>query len=98
MATRLTLRQQDSVRTLISAQKLVARLQAFVLGRPINGKLVDLSATQVRGIEVLLRKVVPDLATIEHKGEVTHHYVAQVPAVAETTEEWQKQHVPPTMQ
>lgn len=98
MPARLNTRHQESVRQLIRANRLVVRLQQFALGRTFQGKPVNMSPAQVRAAEVLLRKLVPDLAQIEHTGEVNHNYVAQVPAVSETTEEWQKQHVPQTMQ
>lgn len=34
------------------------------------------------------------LAQIEHKGEIETHYIARVPTVAETTDEWLQQHRP----
>lgn len=98
MPARLNTRHQESVRNLIRANRLVVRLQQFALGRKFQGQPVNMSPSQVRAAEVLLRKLVPDLSAVDHTGEVTHHYVALVPAVSESTEEWQKQHVPPTMQ
>lgn len=35
-----------------------------------NGK-IDLSSTQVRSIEILLRKLVPDLKSVKHEGEMS---------------------------
>jgi hypothetical protein len=37
--------------------------------------------TQVRAIEILLRKCIPDLAAAEIKSEQTHRYVVEIPAV-----------------
>ena len=35
----------------------------------------------------------PRLAQVEHKGEIAH-YVARVPSVSETVDQWQEQHTP----
>lgn len=59
----------------------------------VEGKR-DMSATQVSAGIGLLRKVLPDLSQSENSTEVVHRYVADLPAVAETTEAWQKQHSP----
>lgn len=53
-----------------------------------------MTPTQVRAAEILLRKVLPDQASVEHSGEVQHSYVARMPEVANTTEQWQKQYSP----
>ncbi len=42
---------------------------------------------QVRAIEIILKKCLPDLTKTEVKEEVTHRYVAQLPDVL-TKEEW----------
>lgn len=36
----------------------------------------------------------PHLQAVQHTGEVTTRFVAEVPAKSETTEAWQSQHVP----
>jgi len=53
------------------------------------GKL-KLSATRIRSIEILLKKVLPDLSAMEHKGELTENvrYVAEMPVKDKTTEAW----------
>jgi hypothetical protein len=43
--------------------------------------------SQVRAIEILLRKSVPDLTKTDVQAEVTHRYVAQLPEVL-SREEW----------
>jgi hypothetical protein len=43
--------------------------------------------SQVRAIEILLRKSVPDLTKTEVQAEATHRYVAQLPEVL-SREEW----------
>lgn len=62
MATRLRKSHQDDVRKKIQASQLINRLTDHALG------LVELSATQVRSIEILLRKSVPDLSQVELTG------------------------------
>jgi hypothetical protein len=63
MAARLNLRHQSMVRDKIQASQLINRLEAHALGE------VELSATQVRAIEVLLRKILPDLSSVEVSGD-----------------------------
>ena len=43
--------------------------------------------TQLRAIEILLRKSVPDLIKTEVPADATHRYVARLPEVL-TREEW----------
>lgn len=57
---------QDDVRKKIQASQLVNRLTDHALGG------VELSATQIKAIEILLRKSVPDLSAITLGGELTH--------------------------
>jgi hypothetical protein len=71
----------DSVREKIRAAQLINRLQAHIF----DG--LELSMSQVRAIEILLRKSVPDLTKTEVQAEATHRYVAQLPEVL-SREEW----------
>jgi hypothetical protein len=50
-----------------------------------------LTLSQVRAIEILLRKCLPDLTKIEAKAEVNNRYVAQLPDVL-SKEEWLKKY------
>lgn len=77
-------RHQDDVRAKIQASQLVNRLTNHALGK------IELSATQIKAIEILLRKSVPDLSSIEHTGEVTN-WVMRMPEPAATSEEWERQ-------
>ena len=54
----------------------------------------EMSATQVSAGLGLLRKVMPDLSSVESKNETTVRYVARVPDKAKTPEAWQQQHSP----
>ena len=47
--------------------------------------------TQLRAIEILLRKCVPDLAAAEIKSEQTRRYVVEVPPVLDR-DEWQRKY------
>ena len=76
----------------IGASMLINRLRNHAIGR------IEMSPTQLRAAEILLRKVVPDLSAVEHTGEITHNYVAEIPARTEDAQSWQQAHTPPSLQ
>ncbi len=92
MATRRRLAQNDDTRQRIQTSQLINRLHGHVF----DG--VELSSTQLKAVEILLRKTLPDLTAAENKTEVLHRYVARLPEKLKSTEEWQKQHAQPTIQ
>jgi len=62
----------ETTRLRIQATKIVDRLQRFVLGEKDNrGFEINLTMKEIRGMEVLLRKVLPDLSTIDHTLEAS---------------------------
>ena len=63
MAERLRKTHQDDVRAKIQTSQLINRLTDHALGT------VDLSPTQVRAIEILIKKTLPDLSAITLSGE-----------------------------
>lgn len=66
MAARINLRQQDQVREAIRTTQLVKRLQFFALREKDEaGNDVDIDAGRLKAIEVLLRKSLPDLSSVE---------------------------------
>ena len=65
MAVRTNLRQQDQTRAAIQTTQLVKRLQDFALGE----KGVEIDAVRMKAIEVLLRKALPDLSSVEMTGD-----------------------------
>jgi len=65
MAERLNPRHQESVRAKIQTTQLINRLTAHALGKLKK----PMDASQVRAAEVLLKKRLPDLATVEHTGK-----------------------------
>jgi hypothetical protein len=80
---------EDEVRRKLQASGVLNRLISYV-----NGE-ITLETSQVTAALGLLRKCLPDLATVEHKGEVATRYVVEIPAVANTPADWQQLHVPP---
>lgn len=63
MAARLRTRHQEEVRTKIQTSQLINRLENHAL----DG--AELSATQIKAIEILLRKNLPDLSQVEITGD-----------------------------
>ena len=63
MAARLRKFHSDEVRAKIQTSQLVNRLTDHALGK------LELSTTQVRAIEVLLKKTIPDLSAVQHSGD-----------------------------
>ena len=79
----------DEVRSKIQAIRLVDILHQFIFSEEDkNGrKLADLTMAQVRAIDCLLKKVVPDLTRTLISADVNVRYVAELPPVL-TREEW----------
>ena len=82
MGVRKQLWHDTATREKIQTSQIINRLMAH-----FNGT-VELSQTQVRSAEILLRKVLPDLALVEHTGEVEHSFVARIPEPAANATEW----------
>ena len=64
MAKRLNPRHQEMVRDKIQATQLIKRLTSHALGE------IELTSTQVRAIEILLNKSVPNLQSIDMQADV----------------------------
>lgn len=54
---------QDDVRAKIQTSQLINRLENHALGK------LDLSQTQIKAIEVLIRKTLPDLSAVTLSGD-----------------------------
>jgi hypothetical protein len=66
MAARVNkIRHDDETRAKIQTSQLINRLQDHVFGQ------AEVSATQMKAIELLLRKTLPDLSAIDHSGDMT---------------------------
>ena len=87
MAKRKMLFHPDYVREKIRASQLINRLQSCAMGE------IELTMQQIRAIEILLRKCIPDLAAAEIKSEQTHRYVVEVPPEL-SREEWIRKYSP----
>ena len=83
----------DEVRSKIQAIRLVDVLHQFIFSEEDkNGrKLADLSMAQVRAIDCLLKKVVPDLTRTLISADVNVRYVAELPPVL-SREDWIKKY------
>lgn len=69
----------------IQASMLLNRLRDHALGK------CDMSPTQVRAAEVLLRKTLPDLSSVDHSGAIEQKHSFAVPVDVPDTrspEEW----------
>jgi hypothetical protein len=84
MAKRKMLFHPDCVREKIRASQLINRLQKCAFGE------ISLTITQLRAIEILLRKSIPDLAAAEIRSEQTR-YVVELPPVL-SRDEWQRKY------
>jgi len=66
MAARtVKIRHDEGTRAKIQASQLINRLQDHAL----NG--AHMESSQIRAIEILLRKTLPDLSAVEHSGDMT---------------------------
>src|SRR3990167_6697386 len=63
MAVRKRILHDDATRQKIQTSQLINRLQASALGE------IDLTATQLKSIEILLRKTLPDLSAVDHTSQ-----------------------------
>jgi len=84
MAARNKAWTPEKVRERIQTSMLINRLSDHALGK------TEMSATQVRAAEILLKKAVPDLTSTELTGEIgINHDVTDKPM---TPDEWEKQY------
>lgn len=77
---RKKIRHDENTRAKIQTSMIINRLQNHLEGH------LELSQTQVRCAEILLRKTLPDLTATEMTAEVVHSF-AMVPAVM-SKEDW----------
>ena len=72
MAARLRKNHQEDVRLKIQASQLINRLTDHALGT------LDLSSSQIKAIEILLKKTLPDLTQVQGAGEDGEHLLRDV--------------------
>lgn len=64
MAARIRKHHQDEIRAKIQASQLINVLQNHALNEG-----TEISSSRMKAIEILLRKSVPDLSSVEHSGD-----------------------------
>ena len=86
----------QKTRDRIQTSMLINRLVDHALGNndPQTGKPVQLSPTQVTAANILLKKVMPDLAATELSGEVARPTVIRAPDTVADSKAWLDKHGP----
>jgi hypothetical protein len=79
------IRHDDETRAKIKAGNIITRLMKF-----IDGEIVMESAAVTAALG-LLKKVLPDMTSVEHSGEISTTYVARLPHPIGDIDEWHKQ-------
>lgn len=79
------IRHDDETRAKIKAGNIINRLQKFIAGE------ISMEAAAVTASLGLLKKVLPDLTSVEHSGEVARTYVARLPQPIADIDEWKRQ-------
>lgn len=86
-------RLTEEHRAKIKTTQILERLQGFALSLldPITKAPIEMSAVQVTAAIALLKKSLPDLAQVEHTGEVDHRHrvVSDAPI---TIDQWEARH------
>lgn len=99
MAARLSDRR---LRSVFMGDEHRAKIQnSNVLNRLIahaQGECSEMTPSEVTASIALLRKCLPDLASVEHSGEVATAFVMRAPLPIATAEEWEQTQSPPTIQ
>ena len=90
-ATKRNRTGEDEVRQKIRTTQLLNRLQNNGLGKLKN----PLSFGEIRSIEILLNKVIPNLTSVDQKGGVTINHIMRLPAPQSDLNEWQRVHGDP---
>lgn len=91
MSARITkIRHDENTRMKIKAGNIIDRLEKLVAGE------IDMKPHAVTAALGLLKKIVPDLTSVEHSGEIKKTYVARMPAKTTSVEQWKQNYVAPT--
>jgi hypothetical protein len=83
MAARMRKTHQDEVRTKIQTSQLLNRLQNHALSLTED----ELTPTQMKAIEILLRKSLPDLVAVDLHGEVDVGVTVQIVRMGDVPEQ-----------
>lgn len=72
----------ENTKAKIQASQLINRLQNHALGA------IEMSPTQIRAAEILLRKSMPDLSAVQQQLEVTTRNVVALPEPDASVDAW----------
>ena len=75
----------DETRRRIRTTQLLNRLKKHALGK------LDLAPTQVKALEILLKKALPDLQAVEITGQIDQNYIVHMPSPVVDLSEWRIQ-------
>ncbi len=89
MAARIRkIRHDENTRLKIQAAEIINRLTKHIMG---DGSLLNTS--QVNAALGLLKKTLPDLASVENKNETIVQYVARLPEPVAAVAEWERRFI-----
>ena len=88
---------KDALRNLLQGQEYLRQLHGW-LGEELTGDRLAAVRLKADIALRLLAKCLPDQKSVEVTGEIEHRYVAEVPAISASPEQWQQQHTPPSLQ
>jgi len=87
MAARVNkIRHDENTRAKIKAGNIIARLEKLVKGE------IEMPPHAVTAALGLLRKVLPDVTSVELSGEVTTTKVIRTPQPTQAVDDWQRQY------
>jgi hypothetical protein len=71
MAARINAKHDEATRQKIQTSQLVNRLNGYALGEndPTSGQPIEITQGQLKAMEILLRKSLPDLAAVQISGD-----------------------------
>lgn len=81
---RLNQRQDERCRSAIKTTEILQRMNAFVTRKPWpptdspDAKPVEMTRDQINAAGILLRKTIPDLASVQHEGADGGPLVVQI--------------------
>ncbi len=86
------IRHDENTRAKIQVAKIIARLEGLVFGQN------DMQPHAVSAALGLLRKVLPDVNSVEITQEITKTYVIRTPMISANPVAWLEQHKDETVQ
>lgn len=86
------IRHDENTRMKIQAAKIIGRLEGLVLGA------IEMPPHAVTAALGLLRKVLPDVNSVEITAEITTSKVIRTPTISPTVASWMNEHGKDTLQ